>query len=102
MNATHLRSKEFWIKEVKQINLADILRVTAMLLILVSAWYYQDPIKNPCDYCALIMNGETITCREQFMSMIETRRALSQNEETLTINFSDYFVAENITIRGSE
>jgi len=98
-------SKEFWKKEIKSISIGDLLRITAMLLILLSAWYYREPIKNPCDYCALTIDGEMTTCRQEFDKIIETKLAIwkDDNKNAMTggidiseINFSNF----SFQIRG--
>ena len=86
-NLSRLKTKEFWIKEVKSINWSDVLIWIAIFLMFMASWQNIQAGKDPCNYCMVNGGPEgSVSCKEYF----------NQN-----VNLSGLIIGEGSDINGN-
>lgn len=66
-NLKDFHSKDWWIKELKQIRWTEIFLLIALIMCYLQVQHIKEVAQDPCNYC--IVNtayGDDITCKEYF------------------------------------
>jgi hypothetical protein len=64
----NFHSKEWWIKELKEISWTEILLLIAFILCYMQVRQINEIAKDPCNFCVIHQGDYSITCKEYFKS----------------------------------
>jgi hypothetical protein len=61
------RSKKWWIKQLKEINMTEALLFIIIILMYFQVSHVKEVAQDPCSFCIINQaHGEPVTCKEYF------------------------------------
>lgn len=83
-NLKNFHSKEWWLREIKDIRWTEILLLIALIMCYFQVAHVKEVAQDPCSFCIINTGYVEITCKEYF----NTKLNIGENNDFAFSNIS--------------